>query len=198
MWPDTLRVWRADINQFQKRMKKSFLLLVAAAGLLWSASTTLADNITLTLNGSVTNYGTTLAVQPGQMAEVKSFVGMGGGSGLMIQKDGMQWNFSGGSAIGFKVVGPAQLFLLAEAPAVVMATIEITPSAFPPDKAVTVGPYSGNVQVTLESSTDLVNWAPAVSGATYTNTPDARFFRINVQRNAPPPPITATQTKPKS
>ncbi|SPE61801.1 hypothetical protein SBV1_770009 [Verrucomicrobia bacterium] len=44
---------------------------------------------------------------------------------------------------------------------------------FPPGKAVTVGAYSGNVQVTMQISTDLANWTSAVNGAVYTNSPDA-------------------------
>jgi len=38
---------------------------------------------------------------------------------------------------------------------------------------VTAGAYGGNVRVTMEMSTDLVNWAPAVNGMVYTNSPEA-------------------------
>ena len=67
-----------------------------------------------------------------------------------------------------------------------LATFDVQPSPFPPNKAVTVGAYSGNVQVTMQISTDLVNWTPAVNGQIYTNSPDARFFRIQMVTNANP------------
>ncbi len=67
-----------------------------------------------------------------------------------------------------------------------MATVDIQPGPFPPGRTVTVGAYSGNVRVTMEMSTDLVNWTPAVNAALYTNSPDARFFRIQLVTNASP------------
>ncbi len=53
-------------------------------------------------------------------------------------------------------------------------------------KAVTVGANSGNLQLTMEISTDLVNWTAANNGALNTNSPDARFFRIKLLTNASP------------
>ncbi len=67
-----------------------------------------------------------------------------------------------------------------------MATFDVQPSPFPPNKALTVGAYSGNVQVTMQMSTDLVNWTPAVNAQIYTNSPDARFFRIQLVTNVGP------------
>jgi len=67
-----------------------------------------------------------------------------------------------------------------------MATVDIQPGPFPPGRTVTVGAYSGNVRVTMEMSTDLVNWTPAVNASLYTNSPDARFFRIQLVTNASP------------
>ncbi len=46
------------------------------------------------------------------------------------------------------------------------------------------GPVWNGVQV--YRSTDLVNWTPAVNGQVYTNSPDARFFRIKLDANASP------------
>jgi hypothetical protein len=67
-----------------------------------------------------------------------------------------------------------------------MATIDIQPAAFPPDKTAVVGAFSGNVQVTMEISTDLVNWTSATNGLIYTNSPAARFFRLKLVTNATP------------
>ena len=72
--------------------------------------------------------------------------------------------------------------LVAIAACVAMATVDITPSAYPPDRAVTVGPYSADMKVTMEMSTDLVNWTVAQNAAVYTNRPEARFFRIKLEK----------------
>jgi hypothetical protein len=66
------------------------------------------------------------------------------------------------------------------------ATFSVEPAPFPPGRAVTVGAYAGNVQVTMQMSTDLVNWTTAVNAQVYTNSPDARFFRIQLNTNASP------------
>ena len=39
----------------------------------------------------------------------------------------------------------------------------------------------------MEMSTDLVNWTVAQSAAVYTNTPEARFFRIKLEKNISAP-----------
>ncbi len=65
-------------------------------------------------------------------------------------------------------------------------TLDVEPVPFPPGKTLTLGANSGNAQVTMETSTDLVNWTSAVNGQLYTNSPTARFFRINLQINAGP------------
>lgn len=88
---------------------------------------------------------------------------------------------------GFTISGPATISLITQgSPSKGILTLDIEPAPFPPGKAVTVGAYSGNVQVTMEMSTDLVNWTPAVNAMVYTNSPDARFFRIKLVTNASP------------
>ncbi|MCI0744046.1 MAG: hypothetical protein L0Y58_01455 [Verrucomicrobia subdivision 3 bacterium] len=64
------------------------------------------------------------------------------------------------------------------------STFAISPEAFPADKAITIPAGTGGAQVTLESSTDLVNWASATNGV-YTNLTTARFFRIRADRLPP-------------
>ena len=89
------------------------------------------------------------------------------------------------------VAGPASIQLVKfESPSQqckAMATVDITPSQFPPDRAVTVGPYSADMKVTMEMSTDLVNWTVAQNAAVYTNKPEARFFRIKLEKDIPAP-----------
>ena len=61
-------------------------------------------------------------------------------------------------------------------------TVKITPLTFPPQKAVTVAPGMGNVQIALESSTNLLNWADATNGV-YSD--DLRFFRVKLTKVNP-------------
>lgn len=89
--------------------------------------------------------------------------------------------------MGLTISGPATLQVQSPAiGAVGFATFDIEPGPFPPGKAVTIGAYSGNVKVTMEPSTDLVNWTAAVNGQVYTNSPIAQFFRITLVTNASP------------
>jgi hypothetical protein len=96
------------------------------------------------------------------------------------------WNFR-----GTVIAGPAKFRLYhgpgANPAAVTMLTLDIQPSQYPPDKAAVVGPHSGPVKVTMENSFDLVNWTAAVNGGTYTNSPDARFFRIKIEKDVSAP-----------
>ena len=57
-------------------------------------------------------------------------------------------------------------------------TIRVTTEQYPVDKTLTVLPGTNSYQVTLEKSTNLVNWSTASNGA-YTNGEVAMFFRIN-------------------
>ena len=112
-----------------------------------------------------------------------------------IQGQTFTWSFSGFGFIGANMFqplvfsGPAAIQLLA-LPNVNgsygFATFDVEPGPYRPDKAVTIGAYSGNVKVTMETSTDLVNWTTAVNGQIYTNSPIAQFFRITLVKNAAP------------
>ena len=87
----------------------------------------------------------------------------------------------------FMIAGPATISLVTHSDgASAILTLDIEPGPYPPGKTATVGSNSGNVQVTMEMSTDLVNWTPAVNAQVYTNSPDARFFRIKLVTNASP------------
>jgi hypothetical protein len=84
------------------------------------------------------------------------------------------------------VAGPATLiFENLAAPRQLMSpailTLEITPDAYPPDKAITLGPGPGGAAISLETSTNLLNWTSATNGV-YTNLNDATFFRIRAAK----------------
>jgi hypothetical protein len=59
-------------------------------------------------------------------------------------------------------------------------TLEIQPQVFDANKSITLAPGAG-AAITLESSTNLVNWSSATNGV-YTNVPSAMFFRIKAER----------------
>jgi hypothetical protein len=115
------------------------------------------------------------------------------GAWLAVNMQGINFTFDPSFEIlnGYTIAGPATIQLInggggpAGGPA--FATFAIEPGPFPPGKTLTVGANSGNVQVTMQMSTNLVNWTPAVNGMVYTNTPAARFFRIQSVANAQGP-----------
>ena len=59
-------------------------------------------------------------------------------------------------------------------------TVRITPMTYAADKTILVSPGMGNVQINLETSTNLNEWLPATNGV-YTD--DMRFFRIKLQKS---------------
>jgi hypothetical protein len=59
-------------------------------------------------------------------------------------------------------------------------TLELLPQAFPPGQTVLIPPGTNHVAVTLECSTNLVEWASATNGV-YGSPIEAKFFRIKAQ-----------------
>ena len=112
---------------------------------------------------------------------------------LLINMQGTTFteDFSFESLDGLTISGPATIQLEAHPDAYysTFATIEVKPQQLPvpPNQSVTIGSNAGNVQVTMLTSTDLINWTPAVNGMVYTNTPAARFFRIQLLTNIQSP-----------
>ena len=58
--------------------------------------------------------------------------------------------------------------------------LEITPDTFSPDKTIVI-PKGSGAGISLESSTNLVDWIAAPPGV-YTNAPANMFFRIRADR----------------
>jgi hypothetical protein len=82
----------------------------------------------------------------------------------------------------FVLAGPAVISFYAGSPdPLAVLTLEITPEAYPPDKSITLAPGTGGAEITLQCSTNLVNWSPALNGV-YTNLDQAKFFRIKADR----------------
>ena len=101
------------------------------------------------------------------------------GSQLVIEKDGTQivHSFDLHSFNRLVVAGPASIKVYDGS----MATFRLTPEPYPPDRSILVAPGSGGATVTLECSTNLVDWTSTTNGV-YTNLPVAKFFRIKADR----------------
>src|SRR6266404_2949608 len=111
---------------------------------------------------------------------------------LSAEKDGVQVNLylppariisTGASAIAavpakHVIAGPATIRLsngYLNAP--VYCTFSIAPEVFPPDKSLILPAGTNQVTITLECSTNLVNWVTATNGI-YGSPTAAKFFRI--------------------
>ena len=172
--------------------------LVGLSALVAVSSCAAEGLVTLTVHGSAANYVTNeVQIASYQQAVIKTYLaqdnlysGGAGSSRLNIFKTGTfleisPSNFQGKAPI--TIAGPATIQLVALNVGDAVATVDITPSSYPPDRAVTVGPYSADMKVTMEMSTDLVNWTVAQNAAVYTNRPEARFFRIKLEKDIPAP-----------
>lgn len=84
------------------------------------------------------------------------------------------------------IAGPATIRLTSTSlpayPAI--CTFRVTPEPFPPDRTVIALPGTNQTTVTLECSTNLVDWAVATNGV-YGPMPQAKFFRIKLATPAP-------------
>jgi len=137
-----------------------------------------------------TNGVAELSIGPYELAEVISFprsVNGGYQSRLEIRKDGVSfWHFveplrTDAPAVDFDpvvVAGPATLRLVAGS--IGMCTVRVSPEAFPPDRSILLAPGTNQARITLECSTNLVQWFPATNGV-YGPLPEAKFFRIKLE-----------------
>ena len=139
---------------------------------------------TLVVSPTSTNSAV-ITVSSNSFATIKSVNSASGGYvQLNLQGVNFAFHLPEGSPSGLIFSGPATIQLQGDGYGAALATVDVEPGPFPPGKTATVGANSGNVQVTMQMSTDLVNWTTAVNGMVYTNAPDARFFRIQLITNA--------------
>ena len=150
-------------------------ILLLALGL--TSSSLFAETVTLVAaNGA---SGTiTLAAN-----EVATSVFFSTGAVVSVNTGGTFFQF--GPADKPVFAGPASLFLQGASNAKYIATFQIQRATdqFVPSNAVVIPADGlGPVTIILESSTDLLNWTPALPG-TYGTTTTNRFFRVRAQRN---------------
>lgn len=118
---------------------------------------------------------------------------------ILIEKDGQTFLTrisaaaagsagAGGSVftgIGDTVRGPATFSISPQLPNYPSAmTVKITPQSFPPNQTLIVPAGTNQVQISLESSTNLVNWTTATNGV-YGSPISANFFRIRLTNLQP-------------
>lgn len=88
-----------------------------------------------------------------------------------------------GSGVGDVVRGPATFFLL-DLGGAQGFTLKITPVSFPPNQTLIVPPGTNQIQISMETSTNLVNWAIATNGI-YGSPETVRFFRLKMTNLQP-------------
>lgn len=165
-------------------MKQLFLVLLAVLAI--DARAEFVTLITEATGGS--NDVAELSIGAYEAAELVSVVGPNYGQELLLFKDGKR-TYCPLAPQQYPVIvaGPAMFRYTAvtnssgQGAGPCFITFRITPEAFPPDRTVIALPGTNQTFVTLECSTNLVNWASATNGV-YGPMPEAKFFRIKLQR----------------
>jgi hypothetical protein len=158
--------------------------MLLGTALLIGIFTNAADNIRCVTVVATSGSPATVQIQQGETAELVSSVSSikGGEVQTTFQNKnggGGQWGF------GIPVTGPATITASCARGNSVIVTVKITPDSFDVNKTVTLLPGTNQVYITLESSTNLVNWADATNGV-YGSPDTARFFRIKMNTLASP------------
>ena len=87
------------------------------------------------------------------------------------------------SGVGDIIRGPATFSIL-DKTAAQGFTIRITPVSFPPNQTLIVPPGTNQVQISMETSSNLVNWQTASNGV-YGSPESVRFFRMKMTNLQP-------------
>ena len=178
-------------------MPNTFLRIALLLSLSVCASFGQARHVTLTLRGGGGSATNEIQLAEYETAELVSHSVMGpGGMGwvatLTATKDNAQLSANMVPAIPngsytygytfqtFIVAGPAKIRIVWPGQSDYFATFRITPESFPPDRTIIAMPGTNQTSITLECSTNLVQWSPATNGV-YGPMPEAKFFRIKAQ-----------------
>jgi hypothetical protein len=170
-------------------MKPLLCLTLAVSCFALSSSGVSGSTVTLTVEvssgGMNPTYKTNvLDVPKNQVAEVTSYYIPGGYGALLFEIDGKE--FYTDPTKRPSVAGPAKVKLVTYANPGVFemrsyATIRLTPESFPPDKTIIIPEGTAGATITLECSTNLLNWSTATNGF-YSGTNSSKFFRIRAER----------------
>ena len=168
-------------------MKNSILVLALNFA---SSATVLAQAryVTLKLDTNPPNplpQTNEVVIAPYEVAELVSCPNPYNQFEINVVKDGTTFSF-GPSDIantrGVVMAGPAVIkFGTGTTGQKGFCTFRITPESFPPDKTLIIPDGTAGATVTLECSTNLINWGSATNGF-YSGTNSAKFFRIRAER----------------
>jgi hypothetical protein len=156
-----------------------FPILLLLAGCCMASAQT-ERYVTITVSNGSSNQ---VSIAEGETAEVVSLGGVASGSfnSASFVKDGIVFNSLVTPPSNFVVVKGPVTFRLVSQDGNAHLTLKVMPESFPPDKTLILPPGTNQVSITLESSTNLVNWASATNGV-YGSPDEARFFRIHLQK----------------
>jgi len=193
--PRLLIVMQVEDGRSQTPMKTFLIFIISAVTMTLSAQT--SRFVTLTLAGS--NQTAQVEIQDYESFRVASafdpHAPAQGTFALEVSKPGWSYQFldvdlQGSTDYANRIVhaprviafaGPATVKLHSGFPDrtsyPAYVTLEITPQSFPPGQTLIVPPGTNQVLVTLECSTNLVNWVSATNGV-YGSPTEAKFFRI--------------------
>jgi len=124
-----------------------------------------------------------VSVAETETAQVVDFITVPNGSQkFVVVKDGVTFDKPG--QVGPPptpsfVKGPAQIILTAGYGQRAMLTLRLLPDSYDVNKTVILPPGTNQVFVSLETSTNLVNWTTATNGV-YGSPDYARFFRVKM------------------
>jgi hypothetical protein len=170
--------------------------------LTFSFALCVAESRYVTISVSGTNQTSVLAIQDFEVAKMVSAhdpLGTFNGFKLTVSKPSFTTQFDFyelqgywvnnegyGPAKPIVVTGPATLTLNSGIASratnnAAFITFEILPETSPIDKTLILPPGTNQVEITLESSTNLVTWATATNGI-YGSPDAARFFRIHLRK----------------
>jgi hypothetical protein len=140
--------------------------------------------VTITAPGGSQSVTNRFTVLEGQSAEVIQVIGSQ--AFCYYSKDGFDFTavyqaVSSPSGVGTIIAGPATFTLASQAGLNAALTLKIRPESYDPNKTVIVPPGTNQVAITMESSTNLVNWGTATNGI-YGSPDVARFFRIRMDK----------------
>jgi hypothetical protein len=162
-------------------MKTKFIGAAILLTATFSSSAQSERYVSVTAAPNMTNQVT---INDTETAQLLYFLPASGSTpNMYYQKDGLIFNalaipyFTSG---GPTVKGPAIFTLVSQGAPSVM-TLKIMPESFDPNKTLILPPGTNQVNVAMETSTNLVNWVTATNGI-YGSPETARFFRIRMEK----------------
>ena len=141
-----------------------------------AASSAIADPRYVTLEVSGARGTNTLTVAPYEVAELVSFPVVSIPRTIWFKRDGAWLLYQDERPL--VLAGPASIELRGNGG---IATFKLLPDSYPPDRSILIAPGTGGAAISLECSTNLVDWSSATNGV-YANPPVAKFFRIRADR----------------